>query len=295
MALYDGMTPLSLHLSKLWRSVAQATLPPTSIGVSGGLWTLPIGQRLDVPPLDHMRLIVNLAPLESHCYWSDGRQRRTGVSKVGAIRIAPVEESAHAEVHGRVFRFAQIYIPKSAPTALGAAPLLPGESSAFRDLAFDVVDPLVAALAGNLLSGEHEPAERLYRDQLSLALLSHLTHRYGSRTLPVAAKGRLDPRRLRLAIEYLETCDTTPSIRELSVLVGLSPHHFARSFRLATGLAPHAWLRGMRIERAKRALATTSASVTEIALNCGYSTPSTFTAAFTRIAGRSPSSWRRST
>ena len=284
---------VSSRLSTLWRSAPEAVLPPTSLGVSGGLWSLPVRQRLEIPPLDQMRLIVNLAPLEDHRFWSEGHQRRSGSTAPGAIRIAPVEETARAEVRGTAFRFAQIYIPRNAIAAFGGETPGPGGLSAFRDLNFDVVDPLVAALTLNLLSEDSEPAELLYHDQLALTLLVHLSHRYSTKRPPAAAPGRLDGRRLRRVLDYLESAQTTPSIRELGALVGLSPYHFARGFRLALGMPPHAWLRTLRMERAKRALRQTTLSVTEIAFDCGYASPSTFTAAFTRTIGCSPTAWRR--
>lgn len=289
------MKPLSSDLSELWRSPAEAVFSGTIVGLSGGCWTLPGETSLEIPPLDQMRLIVNLAPLESHRLWSEGKMRRSGASSRGAIRIAPAQERIRAEVHGSVMRFAQVYIPKSALLAVGLPPLHADQCSAFRQLDFDVIDPVVMELVCALLIETGDPTEALYRDQMAAALLVHLYHRYGDAPVAISSSGRLDPRRLRLVIDYLENVEDTPSIRELSNLVGLSPHHFARAFRLSTGCAPHAWLRNVRMEKAKRALRQTNASVTEIALDCGYASPSTFTAAFTRITGRSPTSWRRRT
>lgn len=248
---------------------------------------------LEVPPLDQMRLIVNLAPLENHRLWAHGRFRRSGASRSGAIRIAPAHERVRAEVRGDLMSFAQVYIPKSALPAVGLPPLRPDECSVFRELDFEVVDPVVPELVRALLLETDDPTQGLYRDQMAVALLVHLFHRYRSVRNTIEAPGRLDARRLRLVIDYLESVEATPSIAELSNLVGLSPHHFARAFKLATGCAPHAWLRNIRMERAKRVLKETTTSITEIALDSGYASSSSFTAAFTRMTGCSPSSWRK--
>lgn len=285
--------PISVDLSDLWKSPAEATFGPTSVGLSGGCWTLPIERRLEVPPLDQMRLTVNLIPLERHELWTHGKFRRSECSPRGAIRIAPAQERVRAEVRGSLMRFAQVYIPRSALPAVGLPPLRPDECSTFRELDFDVVDPLATELVRALLLDTGDSIDALYRDQMAVALLVHLFRRYGTARSTIQTPGRLDARRLRLVTDYLDSVEETPSIRELSDLVGLSPHHFARAFRLATGCSPHAWLRNVRIERAKRALRQTTASVTDIALDCGYASPSTFTAAFTRVTGCSPTSWRK--
>ena len=48
-----------------------------------------------------------------------------------------------------------------------------------------------------------------------------------------------------------------------------------------------------RIERAKQLLAKRELSVTTIALDVGFSETSTFTAAFRRLTGQTPSCYRR--
>jgi AraC family transcriptional regulator len=284
---------LTAQLSARWQAPSEEQLLPTSIGLSGGLWSLPTDQRLDVPPLDHMRVIVNLYPLHRHTFWSEGRKLRSAASPAGALRIAPLHESVKAEVSGEAFRFAQIYIPRDALTAIDRPSPSQGATSVFRDPAFDTVDPLVTELVRTLLQAGSAPEAGLYRDHLALALLVHLDRTYADRVAGSVPAGALDPRRLRIAIARLQAAEETPSLAELSEAVGLSAHHFARSFRAATGLPPHRYLRKLRMAEAKRLLVTTSEPVTQIALACGYSTPSAFSAAFQRAVGVTPSVWRR--
>ena len=49
-----------------------------------------------------------------------------------------------------------------------------------------------------------------------------------------------------------------------------------------------------RIERAKVLLAKPALSITQIAFDLGFGETSSFTAAFRRLVGRTPSSYRRS-
>src|SRR6202011_613950 len=73
----------------------------------------------------------------------------------------------------------------------------------------------------------------------------------------------------------------------------LSPYHFCRSFKHSFGMPPHRYHANRRIEQAKRLLANRELSVTAIALDVGFSETSTFTAAFHRLTGQTPSGYRR--
>lgn len=86
--------------------------------------------------------------------------------------------------------------------------------------------------------------------------------------------------------------DTRLSVAELAATVDRSPSHFARRFAAATGESPRRHLERLRIERAARLLVTRDATVLEIALDCGYASHETFTRAFVRRFGQTPSRWR---
>jgi AraC family transcriptional regulator len=59
-------------------------------------------------------------------------------------------------------------------------------------------------------------------------------------------------------------------------------------------MPPHKYHAHRRIEQAKQLLANRDASITAIALDVGFSETSTFTAAFHRLTGQTPSRYRRS-
>jgi AraC family transcriptional regulator len=58
-------------------------------------------------------------------------------------------------------------------------------------------------------------------------------------------------------------------------------------------LSPINYITRQRIERAKRLLAETELPISEIALRTGFSSQSHFTTSFRRLAGVTPSSFRR--
>lgn len=90
-----------------------------------------------------------------------------------------------------------------------------------------------------------------------------------------------------------EPLDRPLPLAALAEIAGLSPFHFARTFREATGSPPGRFLTALRLERAKRLLLTTDLPVTEICFAVGYDSVGSFTARFTQLVGLPPSRLRR--
>jgi len=63
-------------------------------------------------------------------------------------------------------------------------------------------------------------------------------------------------------------------------------------FKQAFDTPPHRYLTNRRIERAKSLLAARKLSVTEIALDVGFSELSSFTSAFRKVTGETPTDYR---
>ncbi len=80
----------------------------------------------------------------------------------------------------------------------------------------------------------------------------------------------------------------------LARFVRLSAYHFCRAFKRSFGMPPHRYHNTRRIEHAKMLLAQPACSVTEIALKVGFSETSSFTAAFRKTTGSTPTAYRRS-
>ena len=96
------------------------------------------------------------------------------------------------------------------------------------------------------------------------------------------------------AIERIWTDYSEPlSLSEIAQSAILSRFHFSRVFREATWVSPGRYLSAVRIYQAKRLLATTKLSVTDISLAVGYNSLGSFTNHFTDSVGTSPSRFRR--
>ncbi len=82
------------------------------------------------------------------------------------------------------------------------------------------------------------------------------------------------------------------TLDELAEVASYSRFHFARTFRQLTGTTPGAFQTAIRFARASELLLTSSASVTEICGEVGYSSLGTFSDRFRSLVGVSPSGLR---
>ena len=81
-------------------------------------------------------------------------------------------------------------------------------------------------------------------------------------------------------------------VRRLARVSGVSEAHFARSFKQAFGVPPHRYLLTRRVERATTLLRETDLSITEIALQTGWTSVGTFGRTFRDVTGDSPGTIR---
>jgi AraC family transcriptional regulator len=180
-------------------------------------------------------------------------------------------------------------------------PLLPPES-AFASavlkprLFFDSPVLRQTGLKLEALIESSPSASQLYAEAVTSVLAYELLRINSGATLyepPV--RGGLAARQQRLVAEYIEEhVGKQISLAELAELAQLSIYHFARAFKHSFGLPPHRYHTSRRIERARALLAKPNLSVTEIALDLGFSDASSFTATFHKLVGRTPTDYRRS-
>nr|WP_244568030.1 AraC family transcriptional regulator [Bradyrhizobium erythrophlei] len=145
-----------------------------------------------------------------------------------------------------------------------------------------------------LAAGPEETPE-LFVDHVALALSIHVALRYGDvAALPKQWGGGLAPWQERRAKEFLDAhIGAGITLNVLARACELSNRHFTRAFRQSTGMAPHQWLQYRRTEKAKHLLDKSSASLSSIALDCGFADQSHFTRTFSRVVGVPPGTWRR--
>lgn len=92
------------------------------------------------------------------------------------------------------------------------------------------------------------------------------------------------------AIEYIEENITTDiSVEDIAKHVNISPFYFQKGFSLLCGYTITEYIRNRRLALAARELATDHAKVIDVAMKYGYDSPDSFTKAFSRFHGVTPS------
>jgi AraC-like DNA-binding protein len=100
-------------------------------------------------------------------------------------------------------------------------------------------------------------------------------------------------RRIQRAREYARaSLERRLELKDLARVACMSPAHFLRTFRRGFGVTPHAFLTGERLNAASRLLATTETPVTDICFAVGFESLGSFSWAFRRRFGVSPTGWR---
>jgi AraC family transcriptional regulator len=148
--------------------------------------------------------------------------------------------------------------------------------SLLRKLAHEIRHPGLAA----------EPMMELLTGQVAIEVGRH----FGGIDAP-AAIGGLASWRLKVIDERLAEIGKAPTVAELAALCSMSPRHLARAFRVSRGYSIGDHVLQTRIDAAKRLLAREN-SITAIAQQLGFSSPSAFSFAFRRGVGVSPNQFR---
>ncbi|MPZ38298.1 MAG: helix-turn-helix domain-containing protein [Rhizobiales bacterium] len=170
--------------------------------------------------------------------------------------------------------------------AIDLAPRLYFENAAIWDTALKLTNVIESPNADN----------QLYLEALGTVLAHELARlEPGTTHTQVLVRGGLAAWQQRIVTSYIEEhLSEQISLATLAQLVRLSPFHFCRAFKQSFGIPPHRYHTSRRIERAKTLLAKAEPSVTDIGLTVGFSQTSSFTAAFRRATGFTPTGYHRS-
>jgi AraC-like DNA-binding protein len=103
-----------------------------------------------------------------------------------------------------------------------------------------------------------------------------------------------DKRTLEHFVEYIDAhLKIAPTLSDMALLVGLSPSHFAKKFRLTTGLSFHRFINRRRIQRSIGILLEDTIPLASVALDLGFSSQSHFTRLFSDLTGGTPAKFRK--
>jgi AraC family transcriptional regulator len=107
-------------------------------------------------------------------------------------------------------------------------------------------------------------------------------------------RGRLPAWQARKVRDYIDGHITAPVlVADLCALVQRSEAHFSRSFKRTFGQPPHSFVVRRRVELAAQYMLTTRASLSDIALRCGFTDQAHLCRHFRLATGQTPAAWRR--
>lgn len=105
--------------------------------------------------------------------------------------------------------------------------------------------------------------------------------------------GGLAPGVKRHVLAWIDAhLDQPLTLADLAQQAGLSEFHFARMFRQSLNMAPHQYVMQQRMAKAQNLICHSALPLTEIALACGFSSPSHFSHRVKAATGLTPSQLR---
>ncbi len=101
-------------------------------------------------------------------------------------------------------------------------------------------------------------------------------------------------KRLHLGHEYISAYyDQSISLSDMARAACLSTNHFLRSYKQLFGMSPHQYVTERRLQQAKKLLLQTDRPITDICIEIGFQSVSSFSSLFARRFAASPSQFRR--
>jgi AraC family transcriptional regulator len=135
----------------------------------------------------------------------------------------------------------------------------------------------------------------LYGDHLGMSLSIALIQKYGRNVaISSQAKGGIPRVRLRRVLDYIAAnVHLDIKLDDLAEVADMSRFHFARLFRSGMGVTPHRYLIDQRLQQAKALLRLDARSVSDIAVETGFTNAGHFARVFKRYVGVTPTEWKR--
>jgi AraC family transcriptional regulator len=228
-------------------------------------------------------------------YWEDGRRAVCDL-RAGETCLSDMKRNPTALLD-KPYHTLVFYLPRAALDTIADDANAPR----IRDLSYEpgagVNDVTISGLGSLLLPALSHPdqANPLFVDHVLLAVGVHVAQTYGGmRPMSRLARGGLTPWQERRAREFLlANIKRGVALREVARECGISVGHFSHAFRRTLGVAPHKWLIEQRVVLSKEKLRVDGLSLSDVAMECGFSDQSHLTRVFGQVVGVSPGAWRR--
>jgi AraC family transcriptional regulator len=187
----------------------------------------------------------------------------------------------------------QLHLPAEAILRCKEELLVQGASPPRMPNELSSEDPLLRQVILGIAARLREGAPEIYAQSAAQFLTMHLLIRHAGREPPKAPTR--DALRMQRVCDYMHAhLSEDVALEDLAKVACLSRFHLIRMFKHVHGETPYQRLTRLRIERACQRLAGSGELVSDIALDCGFTNPTHFAAAFRRLVGMSPREYRNS-
>lgn len=215
--------------------------------------------------------------------WGAGRWR--GQWRADDLTLVPPDSCADVSLSER-HSFLALCLPDDLPDIAPCGSLF---AAPFRD---DLSAEMCRALWAEAECADQRG--RLFVDQA----LHFLVTRLGMVDRKPHASSRrptLSPRVMKDLSDYIDAhCGRDLAVADLARIAGCRASHFTELFRNTAGMSPYRYVISARLDRARRLLqGAGSTSISEIAIDCGFSSQSHLTDAYRKAFGETPGRTRR--
>jgi AraC family transcriptional regulator len=248
------------------------------------------------PPEDAFVVGLKLRDFPAHKYWEDGRLTLVRDLRAGESCLHDLKRDPTVLLD-KPYHTLAFYLPRAALDAIADD----ANARPIRDLSYKpgagVNDVTISGLGSLLLPALSRPdqAHPLFVEHVLLAVGVHVAQIYGGmRPASRPARGGLAPWQERRATEILRAnIKGSVTLKEVAQECGLSVGYFSHAFRRTLGVSPHRWLIEQRVVLSKEKLRDDRLTLSEVAMECGFSDQSHLSRAFRHTVGISPGVWRR--
>ena len=120
-----------------------------------------------------------------------------------------------------------------------------------------------------------------------------LLARYGEPRQPLSVDSAVTNEQVLAAARFIHINYMNQiSAADIAAASGFSPNYLSKKFRQAAGIGAHEYLTQIRLQHAALALVSTTDSITQIALRCGFSDSNYFKDVFKKNFGLTPRDYR---
>jgi AraC-like DNA-binding protein len=260
------------------------------LALKAGLWPVRIGRHITDPNFRFGPRIIDYYGLH---FVMEGSIKHI----YGEQQIELTKGDVFCVYPGVVYR--QFCIPSDSPLELIWVSVNGEQASLLLEMAgFSRSAPFVRGVIGkeletSLLHLFSQPEDNSNRRQVELYVA---IYRLFSLMIPEAGTVNSDAgpaNWLPRSIEYMNTHYTENiNVQDVAAYISVHRAYFSKVFAEQTGTTPIQYLQKLRMERAVQLLRRTLHSITEIAMSLGYPDLYSFTRAFSKYYGISPSKLR---